>query len=43
MENMLAHIQHALRPLFHSETPLYGENGAAEPARPISALIHNKV
>jgi flagellar biosynthesis/type III secretory pathway chaperone len=43
MENMLEHIQEALRPLVHSAAPVYGENGAAEPSRPMCSLIHNKV
>ncbi len=43
MENLLAHIQEALQPLLRSALPLYGETGAAEPARPRSALIHSKV
>jgi flagellar biosynthesis/type III secretory pathway chaperone len=43
MESMLEHIQEALRPLLHSAAPLYGENGAAEPAMRMCALIHNKV
>ena len=43
MENMLSHIQEALRPLLHTPAPLYGERGAAEPSsRAASALIHNK-
>ena len=43
MENLLGHIQEALRPLLRSVAPLYSETGAAEPARPPSALIHSKV
>jgi len=43
MENLLAHIQEALRPLLRSAAPLYSEAGTAEPARPPSALIHSKV
>ncbi len=43
MENLLAHIQEALRPLLLSAAPLYSETGAAESARPPSALIHSKV
>jgi flagellar biosynthesis/type III secretory pathway chaperone len=42
MENMLAHIHEALRPLLHSTAPLYSETGAAEPPKPTSALIHSK-
>lgn len=43
MENLLAHIQEALRPLLRSTAPLYSESGTAESARPPSALIHSKV
>ncbi len=43
MENLLAHIQEALRPLLGSAAPLYGENGTAQTARPASALVHSKV
>ena len=43
MENLLAHIQEALRPLLSSAAPLYSENGTAEPPRSASALIRSKV
>ena len=43
MENLLGHIQEALRPLLRSASPLYGETGTSEPVRPPSALIHSKV
>jgi flagellar biosynthesis/type III secretory pathway chaperone len=43
MENLLAHIQEALRPLMRSAAPLYSETGTAEPSRTESALIHSKV
>lgn len=43
MENMLCHIQEALRPLLQSPAALYGEKGAAElSSRATSALIRNK-
>jgi hypothetical protein len=42
MENLLAHIQEALRPLLHSAAPLYGETGVAERPKSMSALIHSK-
>jgi FlgN protein len=43
MENLLSHIQEALRPLLRSASSLYSETGTKESVRPPSALIHSKI
>ena len=42
MENLLSHLNEALRPLARPAVSLYGDTGAAAVQRPSSALIRNK-